>query len=477
MPSTIRRTSGAQAGQLLNRRTNESDVDPLDIFTLPPPNETPSDRAARERREQEALQRSHDIDAELKAAKASMKRYKKAIKVLVLGQSFSDFQITYANKSWLEERQSWKAVILLNLVRSVNIMADILETHSKTQGSSRTLTTETHRSILFRLAPLRQIEKDLKLFLGSGSNEIEVADKYRTDDLQSSLQLELNKPLDQEFCLHSSSGWKGILAQIRSPQSGKGSDLHRVAWHVVRGCKEDIQWLWTDSVTQRILRDRNVRLEDSSGFFLEDVDRVTDPDYEPSDQDVLCARLRTTGVQEYHFILDRANGTILDWVMYDVAGIRTSRAAWIPYFKDMTAIIFLAPLSGFNERLEEDDRINRLEDTFALWKTISSSKLLINVQIILFMNKIDILRKKLEHDKIQVKRYIPDYDKPNDFENVATYFRRAFKKIYVQTTPPDSQRSFIAHLTSVIDSMATAQTLYAVQTTILRNDLSEAGLI
>lgn len=62
-------------------------------------------------------------------------------------------------------------------------------------------------------------------------------------------------------------------------------------------------------------------------------------DYEPSDEDVVRARLRTTGVQEYHFTLDRG-GTItslyrksephdtgmispsatLEWLMYDVAG-------------------------------------------------------------------------------------------------------------------------------------------------------------
>ena len=35
--------------------------------------------------------------------------------------------------------------------------------------------------------------------------------------------------------------------------------------------------------------------------FMGDVDRVVARDYEPSDQDVVKARLRTVGVQEYHF--------------------------------------------------------------------------------------------------------------------------------------------------------------------------------
>lgn len=35
--------------------------------------------------------------------------------------------------------------------------------------------------------------------------------------------------------------------------------------------------------------------------FLNDVDRVVARDYEPSDDDVVRARLRTMGIQEYSF--------------------------------------------------------------------------------------------------------------------------------------------------------------------------------
>lgn len=70
----------------------ENSIDPLDIVLAPPPNETPEQRAIRENLEKEAAQRSHDIDTELKAAKIALKRYKNAIKILVLGQSLSGEQ-------------------------------------------------------------------------------------------------------------------------------------------------------------------------------------------------------------------------------------------------------------------------------------------------------------------------------------------------------------------------------------------------
>jgi len=73
----------------LNTPFPPNDVDPLDLALAPPDDETSEQRAAREKLEREAIQRSRRIDAELKTAKAMMKRYKSAIKILVLGQSLS----------------------------------------------------------------------------------------------------------------------------------------------------------------------------------------------------------------------------------------------------------------------------------------------------------------------------------------------------------------------------------------------------
>ena len=43
----------------------------------------------------------------------------------------------------------------------------------------------------------------------------------------------------------------------------------------------------------------------------------------------------------------------------------TQRPSWIPFFDDVQAIIFLAPLA-FNLMLEEDSRVNRLVRFLAL---------------------------------------------------------------------------------------------------------------
>ncbi len=143
--------------------------------------------------------------------------------------------------------------------------------------------------------------------------------------------------------------------------------------------------------------------------------------------DVLKARLKTMGVIEYTFSISSGSNRGVQWRIYDVGGARNQRQAWAPYFEDgkvgdkkiiftnlslciVNAIIFLAPISAFDQVLAEvgllafqsfvtyssslfqDPRVNRLEDSLILWKSVASNKLLKNVSIVLFLNKCDLLR-------------------------------------------------------------------------------------
>jgi hypothetical protein len=141
--------------------------------------------------------------------------------------------------------------------------------------------------------------------------------------------------------------------------------------------------------------------------FLDDIARVASRTYEPTDDDVLRARLRTLGVQEHRFMFDTGKAAGTEWLLYDVGGHRSQRTTWAPYvspprhpsgrragadksdvqFDDVDAIIFLAPVNAFDEKLAEDQRVNRLEDTYLLWKAISRNKILARTQIVLFLNK------------------------------------------------------------------------------------------
>lgn len=84
-----------------------------------------------------------------------------------------------------------------------------------------------------------------------------------------------------------------------------------------------------------------------------------------------------------------------------------------------SAILFLAPLSGFDQVLAEDETVNRLEDSVLLWKSICSNPLLGKTNLILFLNKVDIFKAKLDAG-IYFGQYIISYgNRPNDYDSTS----------------------------------------------------------
>jgi guanine nucleotide-binding protein subunit alpha len=63
--------------------------DPLAIAIAPPPNETPEEKDARESAELEARRVSDIIDEQIRQERSALKKKKKPVKVLLLGQSES----------------------------------------------------------------------------------------------------------------------------------------------------------------------------------------------------------------------------------------------------------------------------------------------------------------------------------------------------------------------------------------------------
>lgn len=82
------------------------------------------------------------------------------------------------------------------------------------------------------------------------------------------------------------------------------------------------------------------------------------------------------------------------------------------------AIIFLAPLT-FNLTLEEDPTVNRVEDSIMIWKALCSNRLLERTIVVLFLNKMDVLKAALKSG-LRVRDFVTSYgDLPNDAHSVA----------------------------------------------------------
>jgi len=199
-------------------------------------------------------------------------------------------------------------------------------------------------------------------------------------------------------------------------------------------------------------------------------------DWFPTDADVLKARLKTVGVVEHTFSINSGSNRGVEWRIYDVGGSRNQRQAWAPYFDDVNAIIFLAPISAFDQVLVEDLRVNRLEDSLLLWTSVVSNKLLANVNIVLFLNKCDLLQAKLEAG-VRLNQHMISYgDRPNDYDSVSTYFRHKFGVIH-QSYTPNKERELYIHLTAVTDTRRTTVIISSVRDMIIKGNLRNMRLV
>jgi len=212
--------------------------------------------------------------------------------------------------------------------------------------------------------------------------------------------------------------------------------------------------------------------------FLSEVGRIARNDYQPTAEDIMRARLRTLGVEEHRIMMETAVESGEEWVIYDVGGCRGMRASWAPYFDDVNFIIFLAPVSAFNQMLAEDDTVNRLMDSLSLWKSICSNRLLARARFILLLNKVDILIAKLKAG-VRFNQYVTSFkDRPNDTEHVTKYLTKKFKHIYSEHSPePRSRWKVYVHITCTLNIRATSIVLGQIREVILVNNMSSAALL
>ncbi|KAF8488073.1 guanine nucleotide binding protein, alpha subunit [Gautieria morchelliformis] len=464
-------------------RTHEGRDDPLTrALQAEVAHETEREQEIRLKKEKEARRISETIDERIREEKAALKG-SRPVKILLLGRhpavqhstALKNFQIIHTPQAWAAERASWRAVIQLNLIRSVGFILDAMTQAQSRRGTldqhvpqsperavSPTFTSD-HLDLQRRLEPLLHVERRLIQRLSPAGQAAQLA----------------GAPKLREVSVNALSSWKSVLSKLGHHSSPEGhavdTDEADAISEAIAAQRDDIYALWTDPVVRGLLEKRKLHIQDLPGFFLDDLDRIADTHYIPSDDDVLRARLKTVGVTEYRFTRETSNAVGSDWRIYDVGGSRTQRAAWPPYFQDVDAIIFLAPISCFDQVLVEDTTVNRLEDTVILWKSLCSNQLLKDCNLVLFMNKTDLLAKKLQAG-IRLAKYIPSYGtRANDFTTASSYLKRKFQLIFNSQSP--QPRPFYCHMTSLTDMHASAKVIASVADMILHSYLRDHNMI
>ncbi|KPP71342.1 Guanine nucleotide-binding protein subunit alpha-13-like [Scleropages formosus] len=228
-----------------------------------------------------------------------------------------------------------------------------------------------------------------------------------------------------------------------------------------------IRSLWADSGVQNAYdRRREFQLGESVKYFLDSLDKIGQPDYLPTQQDILLARRPTKGIHEYDFEIKN-----VPFKMVDVGGQRSERRRWFECFDSVTSILFLVSSSEFDQVLMEDRQTNRLTESLNIFETIVNNRVFSNVSIILFLNKTDLLEEKVR--TVAIKDYFPEYEgEPHNLADVQKFLVECFRS----KRRDQPQKPLYHHFTTAINTENIRLVFRDVKDTILHDNLKQLML-
>ncbi|KAF7300818.1 Heterotrimeric G-protein alpha subunit 4 [Mycena kentingensis (nom. inval.)] len=233
--------------------------------------------------------------------------------------------------------------------------------------------------------------------------------------------------------------------------------------------------LWEEPVIREAWsRGNEAALPDNLPYLITSLSRIFAADYVPTEQDILHTRARTIGISETRFQLADQ-----EMLMVDVGGQKSERRKWIHCFQDVTSILFLVSLSGYDECLFEDRGSNRMQDAMTIWDSICHSQWFKQTSIILFLNKDDLFQRKIRTSPI--RPFFPDFDgEPGNAVAGREYFKKRFGRLAIKAGRVNGKgrdREVYIHVTNATNTELLRVVMAAVEDIVLRTSLHGAALM
>ncbi|XP_070765107.1 guanine nucleotide-binding protein subunit alpha-14-like [Enoplosus armatus] len=273
----------------------------------------------------------------------------------------------------------------------------------------------------------------------------------------------------------------GAMTTLKIPYSNPENEIY-AKWlqdvnivqitQLERGYVDAIRRLWADSGI-RVCYSRRCKYQllDSTEYYMSNLDRISAPDYIPTEQDVLRVRFPTTGIHDYSFTIKTITLRIVD-----VGGQKSERRKWIHCFENVTSLIFLASLSEYDQVLEERETINRMHESLALFYTTIHSPWFLSTSIILFLNKTDILADKVQTSDLQ--KYFPSFTgKRQDPEDAKNYICKLYEQQAINRDKREEWKTLYPHFTCATDTNNIRRVFSDVKDTVLLKSLRDYGVI
>ena len=159
--------------------------------------------------------------------------------------------------------------------------------------------------------------------------------------------------------------------------------------------------------------------------------------------------------------------------MFDVGGQRNERKKWIHCFDDVTAVIYVVSLSGYDQVCFEDATQNRLVESLDLFADTRNNKWFKNTPFILFLNKVDLFEKKIADIDLRnmEKKWFLNYNGGTNFDAALAFIKEEF----ASKTPAGQE--LYTHETTATNTKNVELVFDACKDIFLRRNLQDAGFM
>ncbi|XP_013113950.1 guanine nucleotide-binding protein G(f) subunit alpha [Stomoxys calcitrans] len=255
--------------------------------------------------------------------------------------------------------------------------------------------------------------------------------------------------------------------------------------------------LWNDfGIRTCYERSNEFPLSDSTKYFLDNFERISQDNYIPTTEDILHSRKVTTGIHNISFrvpIPDYLGGGEQVFHMWDVGGQRNQRNKWIQVFDGIHAVLFLISCSDFDQSLLEDASQNRLQEALNLFRSVWQNRFLAAAGFIVFLNKQDIMERKIASGK-HIVDYFPEFEEFCNSPQAESCFdecdwtKKFIKQKLIDITEEpvkrpsrnlinhQTKRECYYHFTVATDTCCIRKVFNDVHQMILHDNLAQIGL-
>mmetsp|Transcript_12122 Transcript_12122/g.17383 ORF Transcript_12122/g.17383 Transcript_12122/m.17383 type:complete len:236 (-) Transcript_12122:532-1239(-) len=225
---------------------------------------------------------------------------------------------------------------------------------------------------------------------------------------------------------------------------------------------EDMTAIWNDPAVQALLtKDATLDLDDNAKYFMNKLQQLAKPSYRPSTEDILNVRDPTRTIETLDFQYHKAKFRVID-----VGGQRMERPKW-NLTGDITAVIFVCALTEYNQVLREDVKQNRLKESLNLFD-IACNRRYPDKPIILFLNKADLFRQKIEQTDLSV--CFPNYKGGCNYDPALAYIKQKFLNIR-----KDKGKEIYMYETTATDSSNMEKIIVAMMDIVQKQNLEQSG--